>query len=110
MGDHKFRMREQIRDEVREATRRGKLRQNSVDSITGSNSGDNLGPGTPILHFEQREKDEVEIKLLLKGGGCENTNAQYSAPVELPHLGRAHRPLCGVRKRLHHSVWQTHGN
>jgi tartrate dehydratase alpha subunit/fumarate hydratase class I-like protein len=37
-------MRQQIREAVAEATRRGKLRPNSVDSITGKNSGDNLGP------------------------------------------------------------------
>ena len=26
---------------------------------------------------------DIEIKLILKGGGCENTNAQYSLPAEL---------------------------
>ena len=40
----------------------------------------------------------IEIKLILKGGGCENTNAQYSLPVELPHLGRADRTLDGVQQ------------
>ena len=74
-----------------EATRRGKLRPNSVDSITGANSGDNLGPGTPILHFEQWERDEIEIKLILKGGGCENMNAQYSLPgAAEPRARRSH--------------------
>jgi len=52
-------MRQQIREAVAEATRRGKLRPNSVDSITGKNSGDNLGPGTPIVHFDQWERDEI---------------------------------------------------
>jgi fumarate hydratase, class I len=102
-------MRQQIRDAVAEATRRGVLRPNSVDSITGSNSGDNLGPGTPIIHFEQWERDEIEIKLLLKGGGCENMNAQYSLPAELPNLGRADRTLEGVRKCILHAVWQAQG-
>jgi fumarate hydratase class I len=102
-------MRQQIRDAVAEATRRGVLRPNSVDSITGSNSGDNLGPGTPIVHFEQWERDEIEIKLLLKGGGCENMNAQYSLPAELPNLGRADRTLQGVRKCILHAVWQAQG-
>ena len=91
-------MRQQIREAVAEATRRGKLRPNSVDSITGKNSGDNLGPGTPIIHFDQWERDEIEVKLILKGGGCENTNAQYALPVELPHLGRADRTLDGVQE------------
>src|SRR6188768_3480357 len=48
----------QIGEGVAEATRRGKLRPNSVDSITGANSGDNLGLGTPILHFDQWEQDD----------------------------------------------------
>ena len=99
-----------IRDAVAEATRRGKLRPNSVDSITGENSGDNLGPGTPILHFEQWDRDdEIEIRLILKGGGCENMNAQYSLPTELAHLGRADRTLEGVRKCILHAIWQAQG-
>ena len=51
----------------------------------------------------------IEVKLILKGGGCENTNAQYSLPVELPHLGRADRTLEGVRKCILHAVWQAQG-
>ena len=102
-------MRQKIREAVAEATRRGKLRPNSVDSITGENSGTNLGPGTPILHFDQWEEDEIEIRLILKGGGCENMNAQYSVPCELPHLGRADRDLEGVRKCILHAIWNAQG-
>ena len=81
-----------------------------MDSITGENSGNNLGPGTPIIHFEQWENDdEIEVKLILKGGGCENMNAQYSLPAELPHLGRADRSLEGVRKCILHAVWNAQG-
>jgi fumarate hydratase class I len=109
VGANQIWMRQQIREAVVEATRRGKLRPNSVDSITGTNSGDNLGPGTPIIHFDQWDKDEIEIRLILKGGGCENTNAQYSVPVELPHLGRADRNLDGVKKCILHAVWQAQG-
>ncbi len=102
-------IRKQTLEAVAEATRRGKLRPNSVDSITGKNSGDNLGPGTPIFHFEQWEKPEVEVRLILKGGGCENKNIQYSVPCQLEHLGRADRDLEGVRKCLLHAVWQAQG-
>jgi fumarate hydratase, class I len=109
VGANQIWMRQQIREAVAEATRRGKLRPNSVDSLTGRNSGDNLGPGTPIIHFDQWERDEVEVKLILKGGGCENTNAQYALPVELPHLGRADRNLDGVRKCILHAVWNAQG-
>ena len=91
VGVNQIWMKQQIKSAVAEATKRGKLRPNSVDSLTGENSGNNLGPGTPIVHFEQWERDEIEVKLILKGGGCENMNAQYSLPTELPHLGRADR-------------------
>jgi fumarate hydratase class I len=109
VGANQIWMKQQIRDAVAEATRRGKLRPNSVDSITGENSGDNLGPGTPIIHFEQWDNDEIEVKLILKGGGCENTNAQYSLPADLDHLGRADRTLDGVRKCILHAVWKAQG-
>ncbi len=110
VGANQIVMQREIREAISEATRRGKLRPNSVDSITGANSGDNLGPGTPVLHFHQWEnEDEIEVKLLLKGGGCENKNIQYSVPTELPHLGRAGRDLDGVRKCILHAVWQAQG-
>jgi fumarate hydratase class I len=103
-------MRERIQEAVAEATRRGKLRPNSVDSVTGRNSGDNLGPGTPIVHFEQWRKAEIEVRLILKGGGCENVNAQYSLPCDLGPLGRADRTLDGVRKCILHAVWRAQGH
>src|SRR5256712_164985 len=110
VGANQLVMKKQIRDAIAEATRRGKLRPNSVDSITGDNSGSNLGPGTPIIHFDQWENDdEIEVKLILKGGGCENMNAQYSLPAELPNLGRADRTLEGVRKCILHAVWNAQG-
>ncbi len=109
VGVNQIALRAQIREAVAEATRRGKLRPNSVDSITGENSGNNLGPGTPIIHFEQWEAPHIEVKLILKGGGCENTNAQYALPSELEHLGRADRSLEGVRKCILHAVWKAQG-
>src|SRR5919112_5852006 len=109
VGANQIWMRQQIREAVADATRRGKLRPNSVDSITGENSGDNLGPGTPIVHFEQWEEPHIEVRLILKGGGCENTNAQYALPAELDHLGRADRTLEGVRKCILHAVWKAQG-
>ncbi|MCW5976593.1 MAG: fumarate hydratase [Bryobacteraceae bacterium] len=98
-----------VREAVAEATRRGKLRPNSVDSITGKNSGNNLGVETPVIHFEQWEEDDVEVKLVLKGGGCENMNSQYSVPSELDHLGRADRNLAGVKKCILHAIWKAQG-
>ncbi len=110
VGFNQIELKKQIRTAVELATRKGKLRPNSVDSLSGKNSGNNLGPGTPVVHFEQWENtEEVEIKLLLKGGGCENKNIQYSLPAELPGLGKAGRDLEGVRKCILHAVWQAQG-
>jgi fumarate hydratase class I len=109
VGVNQIRIAKAIREAIAEATRLGKLRPNSVDSITGKNSGNNLGEETPVLHFEQWEENEIEIRLLLKGGGCENMNIQYSVPCDLAHLGRADRNLEGVRKCILHAVWQAQG-
>jgi len=109
VGADQLVMKKQILAAVAEATARGKLRPNSVDSISGKNSGNNLGPGTPVIHFEQWEAPEIEVRLLLKGGGCENMNIQYSLPCALEHLGRADRDLAGVKKCLLHAVWQAQG-
>jgi fumarate hydratase class I len=111
IGADQLEMKEKIFSALAEATRLGKLRPNSVDSITGKNSGNNLGPGSPTIHWNQWAKDdEIEVKLLLKGGGCENKNIQYSVPCDLPNLGRADRTLDGVRKCILHAVWQAQGH
>jgi len=109
VGVNQIALKKAIRAAVADATKRGKLRPNSVDSLTGKNTGDNLGIETPVIHFEQWEQDEIEVKLILKGGGCENKNIQYSVPCELDHLGRADRNLEGVRKCVLHAVWQAQG-
>src|SRR5258707_14432089 len=109
VGVNQIKLKTAIREAVAEATRLGKLRPNSVDSLTGKNSGDNLGVETPVLHFEQWEEKEIEVNLILKGGGCENKNIQYAVPCTLDHLGRADRNLEGVRKCILHAVWQAQG-
>src|SRR5438067_4221558 len=82
---------EVCREAVAEATAKGYLRQNSVDSISGKNSGNNLGPGSPVFHWHQHRKDVVDVRLVLKGGGCENMSAQYSLPVTLASGQRCDR-------------------
>lgn len=54
---------------VAEATKLGYLRQNSVDSITGKNSGDNLGPGSPVIHIHHHDSPTIDVRLILKGVG-----------------------------------------
>ncbi len=109
IGVNQLEIKEAIYWAINEATKHGKLRPNSVDSLTGHNSGDNLGPGTPVIKFEQWEKDYIDARLILKGGGCENKNIQYSLPCELEGLGRAGRDLDGIRKCIMHSVYQAQG-
>ncbi|MBA4548830.1 fumarate hydratase [Thermoactinomyces intermedius] len=109
VGANQIEMSKAIREAIVEATQKGILRPNSVDSLTGENSGNNLGEGVPVIHYEQWEKDEVEVRLILKGGGCENKNIQYSLPCELEGLGRAGRDLDGIRKCILHSVYQAQG-
>ena len=91
---------------VAEATAKGYLRQNSVDSLTGKNTGTNLGPGSPSLHFLQQRGSRVAVRLILKGGGCENVGAQYSLPDTRL---QANRDLDGVRKAILDAVLQAQG-
>jgi fumarate hydratase class I len=96
------------RDAVAEATAKGYLRQNSVDSVSGKNTGNNLGPGSPVFHWQQHRKDTVDVRLVLKGGGCENMSAQYSLPATLGGK-RWDRDLEGVRGCILDAVWQAQG-
>ncbi|MDQ0216581.1 fumarate hydratase class I [Oikeobacillus pervagus] len=109
VGVNQLELKEAIHQALVQATKDGKLRPNSVDSLTGKNSGDNLGTGLPVIKFEQWEKDYIDVRLILKGGGCENKNIQYSLPCELEGLGRAGRDLDGIRKCIMHSVYQAQG-
>ncbi|MCJ7676952.1 MAG: fumarate hydratase [Anaerolineales bacterium] len=100
-------LRRQIRKAVALATGRTYLRPNAVDSLSGKNSGDNLGDNAfPTIHFEEVEGETLTVDLMLKGGGCENVGAQYS----LPHaaLG-AGRDLEGVRRVALDAVHQAQG-
>lgn len=105
-GFHQTALKDLIKKSVTLATKKGYLRQNSVNSLTGENAGTNLGEGHPSIHFYEHNKKEVEIKLMLKGGGCENVSAQYSLPDT--GLG-AGRDLAGVRKVVIDAVHKAQG-
>ena len=109
VGSNHLVLKQLIHEAIVESTHQSILRPNTVDSLTGHNSGNNLGEGAPIIKIEQWEHDYIEAKLILKGGGCENKNIQYSLPCELEGLGKAGRDLDGVRKCILHSVYQAQG-
>lgn len=99
---------ELVRETVVEATAKGYLRQNSVDCLSGRNSGNNLGPGSPVFHWHQHRSDHIDIRLILKGGGCENMSAQYSLPTAVGGR-RADRDLDGVYACILDAVWEAQG-
>ena len=57
---------------VERATETIPLRPNAVDPLTRENSGNNLGPGMPIIHYIPTDDDFTEISVLPKGAGSEN--------------------------------------
>ncbi len=89
-----------------EATNRQYLRPNAVDPVTGKNSGNNLGVNAPYIHFHQWDRDEVRVRLLLKGGGSENVGSQYKLPHPPLNAGR---DLKGVRKVVIDAVKNAQG-
>src|SRR5437016_6719233 len=106
MGFDQIAFAETAREAVKASTKKGFLRQNSVDSLTGKNDGTNLGPGSPAIHFHQHRSPDASVRLVLKGGGCENVGAQYSLPNE--EL-KANRDMDGCRKVILDAVLQAQG-
>ena len=97
----------QIKEAVIEATAQAYLRPNSVNTMTGKNTGDNSGDEHyPSIHFQEVEGDELTIDLILKGGGCENVSTQY----KLPDMSlTADRDLDGVRKAALDAITKAQG-
>lgn len=106
LGYDQITFEETAREAVKLATKKGYLRQNSVDSLTGKNDGTNVGPGAPVVHCHQHRSPETSVRLILKGGGCENVGAQYSLPQEKL---KANRDLDGCRKAILDAVLQAQG-
>ncbi len=108
VGFDQITLQEAIEESVAEATKKGYLRQNSVDSLTGKNSGTNLGPGSPVIKFVQTRDNNLDIRLIQKGGGCENMSAQYKLPGEF-NGKKFGRDLEGVRACILDAVYQAQG-
>jgi fumarate hydratase class I len=93
-------------DAVRRATAKQLLRPNAVDPLADKNTGNGAAPGIPTVHCEEWDEADVEVWLILKGGGCENVGAQYSLPnAKL----KADRNLDGVRRCILDAVQQAQG-
>lgn len=95
-----------LQEAVRKATAESYLRPNAVETVSGKNTGDGAGRAIPFIHFDEWDEDDVEVRLILKGGGCENVGAQYKLPDG--GLG-AGRDLEGVRRVVLDSVLQAQG-
>lgn len=105
-GASQMAFREAAESAIVRATADGCLRQNCVESLTGVNSGNNLGKGNPDIHWEEYAGATLRVDVMLKGGGCENVGTQYSLPCGDPAAGR---DLEGVRRCLLHAVVQAQG-
>ncbi len=95
-----------IKEAAKIATAKQYLRPNAVNPVTGKNSGNNVGKNAPYFHISRWDKDEIRVRLLLKGGGSENVGTQY----KLPHAPiKAGRDLEGVRKVIIDAVYKAQG-
>jgi fumarate hydratase class I len=102
-----IKLRAQIKDAVIQATKKSFLRPNSVNTLTGKNTGDNSGDEHyPTIHFAEVEGEDLEIDLMLKGGGCENVSTQYKLPDSSLDAGR---DLEGVRRVALDAVVKAQG-
>ncbi len=95
-----------IESATAEAAAQSLLRPNAVDSVTGKNTGNNVGEQQPFIQFEEWDRDAIEFALMLKGGGCENVSTQYKLPDA--KLG-AGRDLEGVYKVIVDAVNAAQG-
>ncbi len=91
---------------VRQATARQLLRPNAVDPLLDKNTGNGAAPGIPTVHCEEWDEAGVEVRMMLKGGGCENVGAQYTLPN--PAL-KADRNLEGVKRCILDAIYKAQG-
>jgi fumarate hydratase class I len=105
-GESTRQLKVEIEEALREATHRSFLRPNAVDSVTGKNSGDNIGKGFPYISFTEGNGEELRITLMLKGGGSENVGIQYKLPDESLKAGR---DLEGVRRCIVDAAYRAQG-
>jgi fumarate hydratase class I len=101
-----FEVEDAIHEAVRQATALSYLRPNTVDSVSGKSIPDNVGLGSPHIHLHPTREPGLRVRLMMKGGGCENVGAQYALPDT--RLG-AGRDLDGVRRCIIDAVQKAQG-
>lgn len=71
-------IREVIADATRIATKKVPLAPNAINSVTGMNSGDNVGDLFPLVYIDETDEQTLTVDLMLKGGDSENLGQTYS--------------------------------
>lgn len=99
-------VKKQIIEATKIASKEIPLRPNSVETLRGKTESDNVGVGIPVFYLEEWEKHDLQIQLILKGGGSENMGRTYSLPDTTLGAGR---DIHGVRKCIIDAVFQAQG-
>ncbi|HMK42931.1 MAG TPA: fumarate hydratase, partial [Dissulfurispiraceae bacterium] len=111
-------IRDVILDATRVATEKVPLKPNAVDTLSGENSGSNVGTLFPMIFFEETDQSTLSIDLMLRGGQTESLSATYRLPApvhsasvvaDLLEDGLASRSLQGVRACVIDSVIRAQG-
>ena len=106
VGFDQITFKETAKEAVKLATKKGFLRQNSVDSLTGVNDGTNVGPGAPVFHFHQHRSPEIQRALGAQGRRLrKRRGAVFVAERKAPGEPR----LDGCRKAILDAVLQAQG-
>ncbi len=95
-----------IEKAVNRATKDGYLRQNTIESVSGKSISSNVSVGAPYIDITFSNRNDMSIKLIMKGGGCENVSTQYSLPDSTLGAGR---DLDGVRKCILDAAFKAQG-
>ncbi len=70
-----------FKDAIRYVTKEmGILRPNAVDPVYAKNSGDNTGRFVPWVHIDLVPGNELNVKLMFKGGGSEAPSTLVMSP------------------------------
>lgn len=92
--------RDAIAEGVRLATRSVPLRANTVNPFTRQNEGNNLGKGSPVIHFKPDPAlgEDVVLGIMAKGAGSENVGREFMLDPDLGRKGIRDAVLETVRK------------